>query len=58
MLLRDRRGDLNGSYEYIDPLQPENIKIAVQLPKEAATDNKSLKLIFYLSTKKYVLVVR
>ena len=58
MLLRDRRGDLDGMYEYIDPLQPENVKIAVQLPAEAATNNKPLKLVFNLSTKKYVLVIR
>lgn len=58
LILRDRRGDLKSIYEYIDPLQPEHIKIATQLPAEAVNDNKPLKLIFNLSNKKYVLVVR
>ena len=58
MLLRDRKGDLDGLYEYIDPLQPENVKIAVQLPAEAANNTLPIKIIFDFSTQKNVFTFR
>ena len=58
MLLRDRNGDLEGLYEYIDPLQPENVKIAVQLPAEAANNTLPIKIIFDFSTQKNVFTFR
>ncbi|TCS77601.1 zinc ribbon domain-containing protein [Pectinatus cerevisiiphilus] len=58
MLLRDRNGRLDGLYEFIDPLQPENVKIAVQLPAEAATNTLPIKVVFDFSTQKNVFTFR
>ena len=58
MLLRDRNGSLDGLYEFIDPLQPENVKIAVQLPAEAATNTLPIKIVFDFSTQKNVFTFR
>ncbi|WP_295160936.1 hypothetical protein [Selenomonas sp. AE3005] len=58
MLIIDRYGDLNSSFEYIDPLQLENVKFAVQLPKEAQTDTKPIKVVFEIGTQKFEYVCR
>lgn len=58
MLLKDSHGTLDGLYEYVDPLQTENVKFAIQLPKAAQTDAKPIKVVFEMGTQKYEYICR
>ena len=49
----ERRGRLENLYETVDPLQDENVKFAVQLPKEAQTDSKPIKMVFEIGKRKF-----
>lgn len=52
-LMIERRGRLENLYEPVDPLQDKNVKFAVQLPKEAQTDSKPIKMVFEVGKHKF-----
>lgn len=49
----ERRGRLENLYETVDSLQDETVKFAGQLPKEAQTDSKLIKMVFEIGKRKF-----
>ena len=53
VLMIEHRGRLENLYEPVDPLQDKTVKFAGQLPKEAQTDSKPIKMVFEIGKRKF-----